>query len=105
MVQRKPLVFTFTSEWSHAVSVFACELREELGGVVVAVAASPGEDVMVYDSNVLVVLRGGGLEERWRVLEVARRVEEKFNGKIGINPLIVTEKEGERLSPLFSQSR
>ena len=86
-----------------AVSLFAMRLRDRLGEKLRYVIASPSEDLLVYDSNVLVVVNVEDFEVRKDVVEVESEVEKEFSWKIGISPLI-TKENNEALIKNFINS-
>jgi len=86
-----PLIIRPSEPWDMAVSLFAMRLRDRLGEKLRYVIASPSEDLLVYDSNVLVVVNVEDFEVRKDVVEVESEVEKEFSWKIGISPLITKE--------------
>ena len=92
---RQHLLFRFNDDWCRAIHSFAYKLSVVLGDVLVSVAASPREDLLFHDGNVLVVVKEDSLDVRWKVIEVEREVEKEFNWKIGISPIIVKDDEKE----------
>ncbi len=75
--------------WRKAVLRFASELGELFGDRPIRVIALPHPEDEVYESNVLVVLRGAAQEDVMRVMEVAVGVDER------LNPLVVDEEDEE----------
>ena len=98
-----PLIIRPSEPWDMAVSLFAMRLRDRLGEKLRYVIASPSEDLLVYDSNVLVVVNVEDLEVRKDVVEVESEVEKEFSWKIGISPLI-TKENNEALIKNFINS-
>ncbi len=98
-----PLIIRPSEPWDMAVSLFAMRLRDRLGEKLRYVIASPSEDLLVYDSNVLVVVNVEDFEVRKDVVEVESEVEKEFSWKIGISPLI-TKENNEALIKNFINS-
>ena len=98
-----PLIIRPSEPWDMAVSLFAMRLRDRLGEKLRYVIASPSEDLLVYDSNVLVVVDAEDFEVRKDVIEIEGEVEKEFSWKIGISPLI-TKENNEALIKNFINS-
>ena len=92
-----PLILRPFEPWNVAVSLFAVKLRDRLGEKLRYVIASPSEDLLVYDSNVLVVVDAEDFEVRKDVIEIEGEVEKEFSWKIGISPLITKENNEAKL--------
>jgi len=75
------ITFIKGERWSYAVTVFLHALMEKFGEGLSAFIALREQEQVVYDSNVLVVLRDLSLESIREVIRIKREVEKLFRGR------------------------
>ncbi len=79
-----------TGLWGRSVLIFAEKLSSKLGDRLVMVAALDEEEPLLYESNVLVVVRERDEGVVSEVLRAKREVEREFGERVSISPLITT---------------
>ncbi len=79
-----------TGLWGRSVLLFAEKLSSRLGDRLVMVAALDEEEPLLYESNVLVVVRERDEGVVSEVLRVKREVERELGERVTISPLITT---------------
>jgi len=89
-ILRLPIVLS-GSKWASAITEFFERVKEELGDDLLEVVAAPDEEAMVYDSNVLVIVRRNSAEVRHTVVRAETEVERIYG--VSISPLIVSKKD------------
>nr|MDO8061876.1 hypothetical protein [Candidatus Freyrarchaeum guaymaensis] len=81
-------------KWMQLLNVFSRRLRASLGDRLVSVIALPREDELLYESNVLVVVREGGEDVVREVVRAKWMAEEEVDaGDMSINFLTCTPKD------------
>jgi len=98
------ITFIKGERWSYAVTVFLHALMEKFGEGLSAFIALREQEQVVYDSNVLVVLRDLSLESIREVIRIKREVEKLFRGEVIISPYIAKEGEEENVVEAFIKS-
>ena len=78
--------------WLKLVRTFSDELEKELGEELLRVMALPSPDDLVYESNVLIVVREARPEVVKLVSRLALMAQERV-GVSGLNFLVVSERE------------
>ena len=89
-ILRLPIVLS-GSKWASAITEFFERVKEELGDDLLEVVAAPDEEAMVYDSNVLVIVRRNSAEVRHTVVRAETEVERIYG--VSISPLIVSDRK------------
>nr|MDO8090293.1 hypothetical protein [Candidatus Sigynarchaeota archaeon] len=72
-IPRYVILFDGDPEWARLVNLFAQLLYLQLGDRLVSVIALPREDDLLYESNVLVVVREVGAEVDGRIIRAKWR--------------------------------
>ncbi len=76
--------------WRRSALLFAEKLSSRLGDRLVLVAALEDEEPLVYESNILVVVKDRNEEVVSEVLRAKREVEKELGERVTISPLITT---------------
>ncbi len=63
------------------------------------------EEPLVYDSNVLIILRERSLDDVKEVLNVKREVERELKEGVTISPLITTSEDKELIEKFLVQAK
>ncbi|MDT7891958.1 MAG: hypothetical protein RQ952_04370 [Thermoproteota archaeon] len=92
-------VLNFAEEWGRALYEFADRLRNELGNDLIMIIGL-GEDDLIYDSNVLVVVRNKKDEIIKRVAKIALEINSKY--KCSINFYITNENDKNTIDSFLS---
>ena len=58
-----------------------------------ALLSTPSDDFLVFDSNVLIIVRERTPEITKKILDIVDRINEKYRYEITINPLITTGED------------
>jgi len=86
-----PISIDLSTRWGEAVSKLAKLLIDELKGNLIGIVALSVEEPLVYDSNVLVVLRERRVEDVFKILRLKREVEREYGDEVVISPFITVE--------------
>jgi len=78
--------------WLKLIRTFSDELEAELGDRLLRIIALPSPDDLVYESNVLVVVKEANSETVKLVGRLALKAQEKV-GASGLNFLVVSEQD------------
>jgi hypothetical protein len=70
-----PISIDLSTRWGEAVSKLAKLLIDELKGNLIGIVALSVEEPLVYDSNVLVVLRERRVEDVFKILRLKRELK------------------------------
>ena len=92
-IPRYVILFDGDPEWARLVNLFAQLLYLQLGDRLVSVIALPREDDLLYESNVLVVVREVGAEVDGRIIRAKWRAEDEVGGDLSINFIACTPEE------------
>jgi len=91
-IPRYVIRFDGAPEWARLVNLFAQLLYSQLGDRLVSVIALPREEDLLYESNVLVVVRGEeGVEEK--IVQAKWEAEDEMGGNLSINYITCTPEE------------
>jgi hypothetical protein len=91
-IPRYVIRFDGVPEWARLVNLFAQLLYSQLGDRLVSVIALPREEDLLYESNVLVVVRGEeGVEEK--IVQAKWEAEDEMGGNLSINYITCTPEE------------
>jgi hypothetical protein len=86
-----PISLDLSTRWGEAVSKLAKLLIDDLKGNLIGIVALSVEEPLVYDSNVLVVLRERRVEDVFKILRLKREVEREYGDEVVISPFITVE--------------
>ncbi len=84
--------FNTSKAWINLLEFFREELESVLGSELIRLVALPSSNSLVYESNVLVVVREASLKTISKVSEAALKAQMKA-GVTGLNPLTISESE------------
>ncbi len=82
-----------TGLWGRSVLLFAERLSSRLDDNLIMVAALEEEEPLLYESNVLVVVKERKEDVVAEVLKAKREVEIEFGERVTISPLITTPED------------
>ncbi|MBS7251426.1 MAG: hypothetical protein KIH08_12695 [Candidatus Freyarchaeota archaeon] len=91
-IPRFVIRFDGVPEWARLVNLFAQLLYSQLGERLISVIALPREEDLLYESNVLVVVREEeGVDEK--IVKAKWEAEDEVGGDLSINYITCTPEE------------
>lgn len=91
-IPRHVIRFDGVPEWAKLVNLFAQLLYSQLGELLVSVIALPREEDLLYESNVLVVVKEEeGVDEK--IVKAKWEAEDEVGGDLSISYITCTPEE------------
>ena len=88
-----PFLIELSTIWGRAFYRLVSLLLKLLDKDLLMVAALSSEEPLLYEGNVLIVVRERRPELIARILELKREVEREFSDRITISPIIATPED------------
>lgn len=92
-IPRYVILFTGVPEWARLVNLFAQLLYSQLSDRLVSIIALPREEDLLYESNVLVVVKEVGEEVDRKIIQAKWKAEDELGGELSINFITCTPEE------------
>jgi len=88
----RPIILS-ESAWHNVIVDLYIELRSSLKENFLALLSAPRDNFLVFDSNVLIVVKERRPEIVEKILEIVDRISEKYGNIVSISPLITTRED------------